>query len=181
MPMRRWPRRRPASAPGSASTMMSVSTRASAIAHRDEFTRKAGGNARLRPHTHRHHSQQKELISTIRKVDSSYQPSRQRDRSRDRNRPGYTLKTGSGCRTIGVHLTYWLSPRDRRMNHVQLALGIITGACIGLFLTASSAGSGSAPLSGSSIPLSASTLSFLAGFGVEGVLKFNDHRFRRPV
>ena len=39
----RWPRRRPALAPGSASTMMSVSTRASAIAHRDEFTRKACG------------------------------------------------------------------------------------------------------------------------------------------
>jgi hypothetical protein len=67
--------------------------------------------------------------------------------------------------------SYRLSPRDRRMNHVQLALGIITGACIGLFLTASSAGSGSAPLSGSSIPLSASALSFLAGFGVEGVFK----------
>src|SRR6476660_1991670 len=43
MPMRRWPRRKPALAPGSASTMMSVSTRASAIAHRDEFTRKACG------------------------------------------------------------------------------------------------------------------------------------------
>jgi hypothetical protein len=27
-----------------------------------------------------------------------------RDRSRYPNRPGYTLKSGSGCRTIGVHL-----------------------------------------------------------------------------
>ena len=67
--------------------------------------------------------------------------------------------------------SYRLSPRDRRLNHVQLAFGVITGACIGLFLTGSSAGSASAPLSGSSIPLSASALSFLAGFGVEGVFK----------
>lgn len=64
-----------------------------------------------------------------------------------------------------------LSPRDRRMNHVQLVLGIITGACIGLFLTPSSTGTSSATLSGNSVPLSASALSFLAGFGVEGVFK----------
>jgi len=64
-----------------------------------------------------------------------------------------------------------LSPRDRRMNHVQLVLGVITGACIGLFFTVSGAGSSGAPLSGTSVPLSASALSFLAGFGVEGVFK----------
>jgi hypothetical protein len=63
-----------------------------------------------------------------------------------------------------------LSPRDRRMNHVQLVLGVITGACIGLFFTAAGVGS-EAPLSGTSVPLSASALSFLAGFGVEGVFK----------
>src|ERR1700758_3897050 len=28
-----------------------------------------------------------------------------RDRSRHRNRPGYTLKSGAGCLTIGVHLS----------------------------------------------------------------------------
>ena len=28
-----------------------------------------------------------------------------RDRSREGNRPGYTLEDGSGCLTIGVHLT----------------------------------------------------------------------------
>ena len=64
-----------------------------------------------------------------------------------------------------------LSPRDRRMNHVQLVLGVITGACIGLFLTASGAGTSDTALSGTSVPLSASALSFLAGFGVEGVFK----------
>ena len=64
-----------------------------------------------------------------------------------------------------------LSPRDRRMTPVQLVLGVITGACIGLFLTPSGAGAPGAPLSGGSVALSASALSFLAGFGVEGVFK----------
>jgi hypothetical protein len=64
-----------------------------------------------------------------------------------------------------------LSPRDPRMNQVQLVLGVITGACIGLFLTPSGIGASGAALSGSSVALSASALSFLAGFGVEGVFK----------
>jgi hypothetical protein len=64
-----------------------------------------------------------------------------------------------------------LSPRDPRMNQVQLVLGVITGACIGLFLTPSGIGASGATLSGSSVALSASALSFLAGFGVEGVFK----------
>jgi hypothetical protein len=63
-----------------------------------------------------------------------------------------------------------LSPRDRRMSQVQLVLGIIMGACIGLFLSPSQIGTGAA-LSGRSVALSASALSFLAGFGVEGVFK----------
>src|ERR1700737_740425 len=42
-PMRRSPRPRPALAPGLASTMRSASTRASAIARRDKFTRRACG------------------------------------------------------------------------------------------------------------------------------------------
>ena len=41
----------------------------------------------------------------------------------------------------------------------------------GLFLTPSGIGASGAALSGSSVPLSASALSFLAGFGVEGVFK----------
>jgi hypothetical protein len=64
-----------------------------------------------------------------------------------------------------------LKPRDCRMIRVQLLLGIITGACIGLFLTPSDTSSTGAPLSGGSVALSASALSFLAGFGVEGVFK----------
>ena len=64
-----------------------------------------------------------------------------------------------------------LKPRDCRMIRVQLLLGIITGACIGLFLTPSETSISGAPLSGGSVALSASALSFLAGFGVEGVFK----------
>jgi len=64
-----------------------------------------------------------------------------------------------------------LSPRDRRMTPVQLVLGIVTGACIGLFLTPSGTVPAGAPLSGGGVALSASALSFLAGFGVEGVFK----------
>jgi hypothetical protein len=64
-----------------------------------------------------------------------------------------------------------LSPRDRRMSQVQLVLGVITGGCIGLFLTPSGAGTTTTPLSGGGVAFSASALSFLAGFGVEGVFK----------
>jgi len=64
-----------------------------------------------------------------------------------------------------------LSPRDRRMSQVQLVLGVITGGCIGLFLTPSGAGTTATPLSGGTVAFSASALSFLAGFGVEGVFK----------
>jgi hypothetical protein len=64
-----------------------------------------------------------------------------------------------------------LSPRDRRMSYVQLVLGVVTGACIGLFLSPSAFGTSGAALSGRTIALSASALSFLAGFGVEGVFK----------
>jgi hypothetical protein len=64
-----------------------------------------------------------------------------------------------------------LSPRDRRMSRVQLVLGVITGGCIGLFLTPSGAGTTATPLSGGTVAFSASALSFLAGFGVEGVFK----------
>ncbi len=81
MLMRVWPKPRPVLAPGWTFTTRSASTRASVIAHRGKFTRKAcgyvdigvadrlrfprfpselgkQGNARLRPHTHRHHSRQ---------------------------------------------------------------------------------------------------------------------------
>jgi integrase-like protein len=81
MLMRMWPKPRRVLAPGWNFTTWSASTRASAVAHRGKFTRKAcgyvddrrcrpaalprfpselgrRGNAHLRPHTHRHYSQQ---------------------------------------------------------------------------------------------------------------------------
>jgi hypothetical protein len=63
-----------------------------------------------------------------------------------------------------------LSPRDLTLSLGQLALGAVIGACIGLFVTPSGGGGGAtgASLTGS-VTLSASALSFIAGFGVEGV------------
>lgn len=60
-----------------------------------------------------------------------------------------------------------LSPRDFTLSLGQLALGAVIGACIGLFVTPSGA-QGSPGLTGA-VALSASALSFVAGFGVEGV------------
>jgi hypothetical protein len=64
-----------------------------------------------------------------------------------------------------------LSPREFRMIRLKLVLSVITGACIGLFLTPSGSGASGAPRSGTTVALSASALSFLAGFGMEGVMK----------
>ena len=62
-----------------------------------------------------------------------------------------------------------LSPRDLTLSLGQLALGAVIGACIGLFVTSSGSGSdGSGGLFGN-VPLTAAALSFIAGFGVEGV------------
>jgi hypothetical protein len=61
-----------------------------------------------------------------------------------------------------------LSPRDLHLSLQQLALGAVIGACIGLFVAApSDAGEG---LLGP-VTLSASALSFVAGFGVEAVFQ----------
>lgn len=71
-----------------------------------------------------------------------------------------------------------LAPREKRMSQVQLVLGIIVGACIGLFMSptvpdaaSTAAGAGGSVTGGSSVALSASALSFLAGFGVEAVFR----------
>jgi hypothetical protein len=62
-----------------------------------------------------------------------------------------------------------LSPRDLTLSLGQLALGAVIGACIGLFVNSSTAGpDGGNGLMGS-VPLTAAALSFIAGFGVEGV------------
>ena len=63
-----------------------------------------------------------------------------------------------------------LAPRDHVLSWIQLVLGSVIGACIGLFFSAygpPSAGS-QADLIGA-LTLSASGVGFLAGFGVEGV------------
>ena len=62
-----------------------------------------------------------------------------------------------------------LSPRDHMLSWVQLALGAVIGACIGLFVLApGGSGQGATGLLGP-IALSSSALCFIAGFGVEGV------------
>lgn len=59
-----------------------------------------------------------------------------------------------------------LSPRDRGLIRQQLTLGAITGACIGIFIAGES---GSANGVIGPVGLSASGLSFLAGFGADAV------------
>jgi hypothetical protein len=62
-----------------------------------------------------------------------------------------------------------LSPRDLTLALGQLALGAVIGACIGLFVAPpQNSAQGASGLLGS-VVLSASALSFIAGFGVEGV------------
>ena len=62
-----------------------------------------------------------------------------------------------------------LSPRDLTLSLAQLALGAVIGACIGLFVTPSGGSNSGTPALTSAVTLSASALSFIAGFGVEGV------------
>ena len=66
-----------------------------------------------------------------------------------------------------------LHPRDYFLAPVRLALGLVVGACVGLFFSASTAVAPPGPASGSaliaSLTLTASGVAFLAGFGVETV------------
>jgi hypothetical protein len=73
-----------------------------------------------------------------------------------------------------------LTPRDLRLAWSQLALGAVIGACIGLFITpgAGSAQEGAALFNGP-VVLSASALSFIAGFGVEGVFQAMESLIQR--
>lgn len=66
-----------------------------------------------------------------------------------------------------------LHPRDRSLAGIRLALGLVVGACVGLFVSASAptglpAPAGVTPLAGA-LTLSASGIAFLAGFAVETV------------
>jgi hypothetical protein len=60
-----------------------------------------------------------------------------------------------------------LAPRDLWLATIQLTLGAVIGACVGLFVAPPGDGAGNNVLG--SIHLTASALCFLAGFGVEGV------------
>lgn len=62
-----------------------------------------------------------------------------------------------------------LSPRDLTLSLGQLALGAVIGACIGLFVTPTGANAQGAAGLTAAVTLTPSALSFIAGFGVEGV------------
>ncbi len=75
-----------------------------------------------------------------------------------------------------------LTPRDRRACHIRVMLGILTGACIGLFFNSSAGPAQVTGLGGAAVTLSASAIAFLAGYGVEAVFRTLDtlltHIFR---
>lgn len=91
---------------------------------------------------------------------------------------------GAGAAVVRVVSTKMrdsvLSPRDIILAYVQLGLGAMMGLCIGLFVNpgTSPGGTSQAGLIGS-IPLSASALSFIAGFGVEQVFRALESLIRR--
>lgn len=63
-----------------------------------------------------------------------------------------------------------LSPRDLVLSFQQLALGAVVGACIGLFVAAPGTDATGDGLLGP-VALSASAISFVAGFGVDAVFQ----------
>ena len=75
-----------------------------------------------------------------------------------------------------------LTPRDRRAAHIRVMLGVMTGACIGLFFNSSAGPAQATGLGGAAVTLSASAIAFLAGYGVEPVFRTLDalisHFFR---
>lgn len=73
-----------------------------------------------------------------------------------------------------------LAPRDLVLSWIRLVLGMVLGACVGLFFSSTNpvavpAGAGLAD----AISLSASGIAFIAGFGVEGVFSMLDSLVRR--
>lgn len=79
--------------------------------------------------------------------------------------------------------TSQLHPKDRMLSPVRLVLGLVTGACVGLFFSSyGPAAAGASTITGmagaagpgpliASLSLTASGVAFLAGFGVEGVFR----------
>ena len=76
-----------------------------------------------------------------------------------------------------------LAPRDFVLSWIRLVLGMVLGACVGLFFSSANPSLlGAAPAGAAladSITLSASGLAFIAGFGVEGVFGMLDTLVRR--
>ena len=69
--------------------------------------------------------------------------------------------------------TQQLLPRDLRANSIRLALGVLTGGCIGLVYSSSSVVQTTGIL-GAATTFSTAAIAFLAGYGVEGVFKALD-------
>ena len=67
-----------------------------------------------------------------------------------------------------------LGRRDHMISWIQLALGAVVGACIGLFVTPTGSESQDAPGLLGTATISFSALSFLAGYGVDHVFRFFD-------
>jgi hypothetical protein len=93
-------------------------------------------------------------------------------------------------RGLSAKVRDWqLAPRDLQMSLIQLALGAVIGACIGLFVTPPGAAGGATAVTGSAaasaqgllgpVHLSASALCFIAGFFVEGVFQALESLMRR--
>jgi hypothetical protein len=69
---------------------------------------------------------------------------------------------------------YLLTPRDLRANLIRIRLGMMTGACIGLFVNSSTGAATLTGIGGAAVTLTASSIAFLAGYGVEVVFKMLD-------
>ena len=94
-------------------------------------------------------------------------------------------------RGLSAKVRDWqLAPRDSQISLIQLALGAVIGACIGLFVTPAGASAGAAAAAAGTdaasaqgllgpVHLSASALCFIAGFFVEGVFVSLEALMRR--
>jgi hypothetical protein len=96
---------------------------------------------------------------------------------------GWLGALGSVLRRLNRQLAdYLLTPRDLRASRIRIVLGVVTGACIGLFVNNSTGAATLSGLGGAAVTLSASGVAFLAGYGVEAVFKMLDglidHIFR---
>src|SRR3954447_6594348 len=80
---------------------------------------------------------------------------------------------GAGAAAVrdiwGKMRDFLLLPRDLTLSLGRIALGAVIGACIGLFISPSGSSAQTGPALTTAVTLTPSALSFIAGFGVEGV------------